>query len=185
MNILDLDILKYILLVVIGYMICKLFLNSHEGFTCDDYISSRIGDGVCSNLSNSQSNPSDACCDIVMNLDECNNSEILEDDQVINTQNICRSRYRIRPDGPSNKTYKYLSVDSLPDNTCLGDRGPEMIKDIQENCADPSEERICAKCIQNINKYFNKCDEYDNQYLYSRSMYIDAANNNCRRSRRN
>jgi hypothetical protein len=180
MNILDRDILKYTLLIVIGYMICKLFLNSHEGFTCNDYISSRIGDGVCSNLS--QSNPSDACCDIVMNLDECNNNEILENDQLINTQNICRSRYLIRPGGPSNKTYKYLRVDNVPDNTCLGDRGPEMIKDIQENCANPSTSDTCNRCMTNINTYFDKCHDYDNGYAYSKRMYLNTVRDYCRRN---
>lgn len=64
MNILDRDILKYILLVVIGYMVCKLFLNSHEGFTCDDYKTS-----LKNNKCDDQDNPSYACCNIVSNLE--------------------------------------------------------------------------------------------------------------------
>lgn len=181
MNILDRNILKYALLIVIGYMICKLFLNSHEGFTCDDYISSRIGNGVCSNTSNPQAIPNDACCDIVMNLDECNNNEILENDQVIHTQNMCRPRYLIHPGGGLlNETYKYLSVDNVPDNTCLGSRGPEMIRDIQENCQHPSDPELCATCTGNINKYFDKCHDYDNEYTHSKNWYLKYAREYCR-----
>lgn len=67
MNILDRDILKYALLVIIGFWICKLFLNSHEGFTCEYYAKNNIEGGYCGGDPN---NPSKDCCNIVMNLQQ-------------------------------------------------------------------------------------------------------------------
>ncbi len=65
MNILDRDILKYALLVIIGFWICKLFLNSHEGFTCEEYLENIDRGGSCSGDPN---NPSEDCCNGIKDL---------------------------------------------------------------------------------------------------------------------
>lgn len=66
MNIIDRDILKYALLVVIGYMICKRFLNSYEGYTCRQYVEDSTTEGA--DCQGDPNNPSESCCNKVMNL---------------------------------------------------------------------------------------------------------------------
>ena len=186
-NIKSEELLICFLLVIIGYIIAKIFSRNCECFNVGGQPNSQPNSqpNDCSEFyieaeSNCRNDPSDDlsqdCCDVILNPTDLNCNiqtinNILRQD-IITAQNTCNTLFP-----PLDPHYDYNLISHLDDNTCL--ENPGKIKEFSDSCdVIPTEtgETItdCNACRSAVDSYFDKCNN-DNMY----NIYNTALNNYC------
>ena len=176
-NIKSEELLTCFILIVICYIIAKIFSRNCECFNlggqpnsrvnnCDDFIteaSLNCGDDATGNLSQD-------CCDTILNPNNLNCDVSTIDDiirqDVITAQNTCNTLY---PSQSLDSHYDYNLISDVPDNTCLS--SPEKIKEFSNSC-DLNRETMtnCDSCRNAVYSYFNKCDNFNMRNIYLREL---------------
>ena len=202
-NIKSEELLICFLLVVIGYIIAKIFSHNCECFNvggqpnsqpnnCGDFLSrasSNCGDDPSGDLSQD-------CCNIILNPSDLNCDISTLDNTIksnINTaQTNCNTLFPPPPPPsrrpspppppplpPLDPHYDYNLISEVPNNTCLS--SPENIKEFSDSCdvipIESGGQTItdCNACRSAVNRYFNKCNNDNMKNMYNRSL-----NNYCR-----
>lgn len=174
-NIKSEELLICFLLVIIGYIIAKLFSRNCECFNvgaqpndCSEFIieaSSNCGDDPNGDLSQD-------CCNIILNPSDLNCDISTLDDNINPVINIAQTNCNILfPPSPPpppplpllDPHYDYNLISDVPDNTCL--EKPDKIKEFSDSCnIIPTESggqtmTDCHACRSAVNRYFDKCND--------------------------
>lgn len=163
------ELLICFLLVIIGYIIAKIFSRNCECFNvgaqpndCSEFIieaSSNCGDDPNGDLSQD-------CCNIILNPNDLNCDISTLDNITISNINTAQTNCNTPfppPPPPLDPHFDYNLISDLNDNTCL--EKPEKIKEFSDSCdIIPTESggqtmTDCHACRSAINRYFDKCND--------------------------
>lgn len=155
------------MLIVIGYFVAKMFSKKCNGFsvggqTCNDFLSR-----VSSNCGDNPSDPSESCCNIILNENNCNIETLDNPTQsnIYTAQTTCNSRFPSR--FPRVKTCRAFESDCPRGtrnngiNVCYDDECT-----IQECCSDKGF----------FNNFYNGTCEPRSDVSVSESERVDCSN---------